>query len=84
MSDTNTLGYVMITIIGTLFFVGTGSITISIITELPPSIPYRQKENKVSLSAINGSILSGIDVKDDEVYFAEDLVVEEDDSCILS
>jgi|TARA_B100000073_G_scaffold18788_1_gene14908 hypothetical protein len=59
----------MITIIGTLFFVGTGSIIMSIITELPPSVPYKRPENKVSLSAINGSILSGIDVEDSQNNF---------------
>lgn len=69
MSDTNTLGYVMISIIGTLFVVGTGSIIMAIITELPPSVPYKRSENKVSLSVINGSILSGIDVQDGENDF---------------
>ena len=69
MSDTNTLGYVMITIIGTLFFLGTGSIIMSIITELPPPIPYKKPENKVNLSVINGSILSGIDVEDSQNDF---------------
>ena len=69
LSDTNTLGYVMISIIGTLFVVGTGSIIMAIITELPPSVPYKRSENKVSLSVINGSILSGIDVQDVPVYW---------------
>ncbi len=69
LSDTNTLGYVMISIIGTLFVVGTGSIIMAIITELPPSVPYKRSENKVSLSVINGSILSGIDVQDGENDF---------------
>ena len=78
MSDTNTLGYVMITIIGTLFFLGTGSIIMSIITELPPPVPYKRPENKVTLSAINGSILSGIDVEDDE----NDFEIEVDDDLL--
>ncbi len=70
MSDTNTLGYVMITIIGTLFFVGTGSIITDIITSVPsPSIYYRKPEDKVNLSVINGSILSGIDVEDSQNDF---------------
>ena len=64
MSDTNTLGYVMISIIGTLFFVGTGSIITDIITAIPSSVAYIKPENKVNLSVINGSILSGIDVED--------------------
>tara|TARA_S200002703_G_scaffold100513_1_gene86865 strand:- start:10715 stop:10921 length:207 start_codon:yes stop_codon:yes gene_type:complete len=59
----------MISIIGTLFVVGTGSIIMAIITELPPSVPYKRSENKVSLSVINGSILSGIDVQDGENDF---------------
>lgn len=70
MSDTNTLGYVIIGIIGTLFFIGTGSIIIDIVTSVPPSVPYYKKpENKISLSAIDGSILSGIDVEDSENNF---------------
>ena len=72
MSDTNTLGYVMITIIGTLFFVGTGSIITDIITSVPspsPSIYYRKPEDKINLSVINGSILSGIDVEDSQNDF---------------
>ena len=64
LSDTNTLGYVMISIIGTLFFVGTGSIITDIITAIPSSVAYIKPENKVNLSVINGSILSGIDVED--------------------
>tara|TARA_B100002019_G_scaffold288513_1_gene302276 strand:+ start:2088 stop:2300 length:213 start_codon:yes stop_codon:yes gene_type:complete len=63
----------MITIIGTLFFLGTGSIIMSIITELPPPVPYKRPENKVTLSAINGSILSGIDVEDDGNDFEIDI-----------
>ncbi len=64
MSDTNTLGYVMITIIGTLFFVGTGSIITSIFIELPPPVPYRRPEPKVIIDA---SILSGIDAVNDSI-----------------
>lgn len=61
MSDTNTLGYVMITIIGTLFFVGTGSIITDIIIAVPPLIAYKKPEEKVILDV---SLLSGIDVND--------------------
>jgi len=61
LSDTNTLGYVMITIIGTLFFVGTGSIITDIIIAVPPLIAYKKPEEKVILDV---SLLSGIDVND--------------------
>ena len=64
MSDTNTFGYVIISIIGTLFFVGSGSIITDIIIAVPPLVRYKKPENKVDLSVISGSILSGIDVND--------------------
>ena len=59
MSDTNTFGYVMITIIGTLFFVGTGSIITDIIISVPPLVRYKKSEEKVILDV---GLLSGIDV----------------------
>ena len=68
MSDTNTLGYVMISLIGTLFFVGSGSILTSIIIEIPPRISYKKQEEKVILDV---SLLSGIDVNDDSDVHAE-------------
>lgn len=68
MSDTNTLGYVMISLIGTLFFVGSGSILTSIIIEIPPKVPYKRQEEKVILDV---SLLSGIDVNDNSDVDAE-------------
>lgn len=59
LSDSNTFGYVIISIIGTLFFVGSGSILMSIIIEIPPRISYKKREEKV---VIDANLISGIDV----------------------
>ena len=68
MSDTNTLGYVMISLIGTLFFVGSGSTIMSIITEIPRKVHYKRQEEKVILDV---SLLSGIDIKDNSDIHAD-------------
>jgi len=68
LSDTNTLGYVMISLIGTLFFVGSGSTIMSIITEIPPRVPYKRQEEKVILDV---SLLSGIDINDNSDIHAD-------------
>ena len=59
LSDTNTFGYIIISIIGTLFFVGSGSIITDIIIAVPPLMTYKKPEEKVILDV---SLLSGIDV----------------------
>lgn len=68
MSDTNTLGYVMISLIGTLFFVGSGSTIMSIITEIPRRVHYKRQEEKVILDV---SLLSGIDINDNSDIHAD-------------
>jgi len=68
LSDTNTLGYVMISLIGTLFFVGSGSTIMSIITEIPRKVHYKRQEEKVILDV---SLLSGIDIKDNSDIHAD-------------
>jgi len=68
LSDTNTLGYVMISLIGTLFFVGSGSTIMSIITEIPRRVHYKRQEEKVILDV---SLLSGIDINDNSDIHAD-------------
>jgi hypothetical protein len=58
----------MISLIGTLFFVGSGSTIMSIITEIPRRVHYKRQEEKVILDV---SLLSGIDINDNSDIHAD-------------